>query len=168
MNYYVFVENNRITGRGQVPVQAEGITCYAVSKEVYDNWKMYICSNGEIILNPNYEEEQEQKRREMFESKFFNTSLGWVRREVHMANGDTKDFLSDLLPSIFIGVSSGTPVTVLTYDAPDFTQDIYQEDEWGDIIDNVNWTELQHVQVVTAQFIQECLGQLQNDFIPAN
>ena len=168
MAYYVFVENNKIFGKGQVPITNPDVQSIEVSQEVYDNYKMYIYQDGEIVLNPNYEEEQEQRRREMFESKFFNTSLGWVRREVHMANGGIKDFLSDLLPSVYLGVQAGKEVKVLTYDAPDFTQDIYHEDEWGDIIDNVDWPSLQHVQVVTPQFLQECLGQLQNDFIPAN
>ena len=168
MTYYIFVEDGIITGKGQARIVNEEVQCIEVSQEVYDNYKMYIYQDGEIILNPNYEQEEEQRRREMFEKKFFNTSLGWVRREVNMANGEIKDFLSDLLPSIYIGVSSGRTVTVLTYDAPDFTQDIYHEDEWGDIIDNVDWPSLQHVQVVTPQFLQECLAQLQNDFIPAN
>lgn len=166
--YYIFVENGEIFGRGQARIVNPEVESIEVSQEVYDNYKMYIYQDGEIILDPDYEEKQEQRRREMFEKKFFNTSLGWVRREVNMANGEIKDFLSDLLPSIFIGVSSGTQVTVLTYDAPDFTQEIYVETEDGDIIDNVDWPSLQHVQVVTPQFLQECLAQLQNDFIPAN
>ena len=114
---------------------------------------------NEVVV---YDETQRQAdkrefntRKEQFNREFFRTSLGYVRRKVHMNTGEIKDFLSDLLPTISLGVNIGQQVTILTYDAPDFTQDV--ED----------WTELQHSEAVTAQFIQECLLQLSNDFLPA-
>lgn len=102
------------------------------------------------------EEEKEQEREESFDKSFFNTSLGYVRRSVTMADGSHKDFLSDLLPAISMSVQSGVPVNILTYDRPPFDHDI--ED----------WTEYQRKVVVTQQFIQECFMQLSNDFLPIN
>lgn len=102
------------------------------------------------------EEEKAQEREQAFNKAFFNTSLGYVRRSVTMADGSHKDFLSDLLPVISMGVQAGTPVNILTYDKPPFDHDI--ED----------WTEYQHQVVVTPQFIQECFLQLSNDFAPIN
>lgn len=108
------------------------------------------------VINPNYEQEQATKRQIEFSKAFFNTSLGYIRRSVTMADGSHKDFLSDLLPVISMGVQSGTPVNILTYDKPPFDKDV--ED----------WTEYQHQVVVTPQFIQECFLQLSNDFLPIN
>ncbi|MCR4881837.1 MAG: hypothetical protein K6A44_07800 [bacterium] len=107
----------------------------------------------EVVPNPNYKQEQGQKREEKFRKEFFNTSLGYVRREVTMANGRTKDFLSDLLPIISMAVNAGQSVSVLTYDEPDFSQDV--ED----------WTQYQHQQTVTLQFLQECFERLNMDFV---
>ena len=123
--------------------------------EDYEKGK-YIIVEGELVLNPDWEEEQAAQRESEFNKAFFNTSLGYVRRKVTMADGTHKDFLSDLLPIISMGVQMGQSVNILTYDKPPFDHDI--ED----------WTEYQHQVVVTAQFIQECFMQLSNDFLPIN
>lgn len=97
------------------------------------------------------EEEKYKEREEYFYNTFFNTSLGWIRRNVTMKNG-SKDFLSDLLPTIAMGVNMGQEVKIIAYNMPPFDKDV--ED----------WTEYQHNEVVTPQFIQECFAQLQADF----
>ena len=99
-------------------------------------------------------EELVKEREEQFNKDFFNTSLGYVRRKVSMATGETKDFLSDLLPTISMGVQMGKPVTIITYNKPDFTQEI------------TDWTAFQNEKIVTAEFVQECFMQLSNDFKP--
>lgn len=98
------------------------------------------------------EEEKQEQRKQQFKQDFFNTSLGYIRRIVSMQNGSHKDFLSDLLPTIAMGVQSGLQVTVIAYDEPDFTQE------------EIDWEELQHVETVTPQFVQECMLQLSKDF----
>lgn len=103
-----------------------------------------------------YKEKQAEKREAEFNKAFFNTSLGYIRRAVTMQDGGKKDFLSDLMPTIKMGLESGIPVNILTYDKPPFDKDV--ED----------WTEYQHQVVVTPQFIQECFAQLANDFLPIN
>lgn len=109
-----------------------------------------------LILNPNWEEEQAIKREADFKKAFFNTSLGYIRRSVTMADGSHKDFLSDLLSAISISVQSGKAVNVITYDEPPFDHDI------------IDWTPYQHQKSVTPQFIQECFTQLGADFLPIN
>jgi hypothetical protein len=130
-----------------IEVSAE---CYYNAQQYGSNY--YIYSNGEIILNPNYEQEQAQKRQTNFETEFFNTSLGWIRRQVNMKDGSTKDFLSDLLPAISMALNSGIATPIITYKTPDFTQDI------------TDWTIYQEIKQVTPQFIQECFNQLSADF----
>jgi hypothetical protein len=128
-----------------------------VSEEIYNNAQQYgsnyyIYSNGEIILNPNYEQEKVQKRQVKFETEFFNTSLGWIRRKVTMKDGSTKDFLSDLLPSIMEGLRLGIAPNIITYREPDFTQEV------------TDWTVYQVKKEATQQFIQDCLLQISEDF----
>jgi len=108
------------------------------------------------VIDPDYEDKQAAKRESEFNAGFFQTSLGYIRRSVTMANGTHKDFLSDLLPAISASVSMGQAVNLIAYDKPPFDEDI--ED----------WTEYQHIVQATPQFIQECFIQLGNDFLPIN
>lgn len=184
--YYIFIENEKLTGCGQCKVLNEGAYNAEVPKELYDDYLLtpdkYIVGEKEIeiividydeegnpigshtepmtvpypVVDPDYEEKQATKREAEFNKEFFNTSLGYIRRSVTMANGSHKDFLSDLLPVISMGVQAGQAVNILAYDEPDFTQDV--ED----------WTQYQRQETVTPQFIQECFMQLSNDFLPIN
>ncbi len=106
------------------------------------------------VINENYEEELVQAREEGFEQNFFNTSLGWIRRKVNMQDGTTKDFLSDLLLQIKLGVDLGQDIKIITYSTPDFSQEITDE----------YMISLQSYKSATAEFIQECLSQLVADF----
>jgi len=99
-----------------------------------------------------YKEYQKQERIAEFNKEFFNTSLGYIRRSVNMKDGSHKDFLSDLLPTITMAVNMGQEVKVIAYNQPDFSHEV------------IDWTEYQHNETVTAQFIQECLLQQSADF----
>lgn len=121
-----------------------------------DKWDIIDGVFTDITDTPEYQQKEYNRREADFNKAFFNTSLGYVRRSVTMADGSHKDFLSDLLPVISMGVQAGTTVNILTYDEPPFDTDV--ED----------WTEYQHQVVVTPQFIQECFLQLSNDFLPIN
>lgn len=62
--YYVFIENGKINGKGECSASAEGLTCVEVSQEVYDNLDHYIWDGSELVINPNYEQEQIEKQNE--------------------------------------------------------------------------------------------------------
>ena len=100
----------------------------------------------------NIHQKTPEERQESFNREFFNTSLGYVRRKVTMKDGSQRDFLSDLLPVISMGIQSGQPVNIITYNTPDFSEDI------------TDWEQYQEVKTVTPQFVQECFMQLSNDF----
>lgn len=59
--FYVFITNNEINGKGQCECTGEDTFSIEITEEVYNNLDHYIYSNGEIVLNPNYEQEQAQK-----------------------------------------------------------------------------------------------------------
>lgn len=81
-------------------------------------------------------EPTEEEKEEEFNRQFFLTSLGYVRRRVTMKDGSSKDFLSDILPLLEIGVP------VLTY-----SKDLVQKKV-----------------LVTEEFINQCKQQMLKDF----
>ena len=64
MTYYAFIENEKIDGKGQCPCISEVIVSYEITEEVYDNLDRYMWNGSDVVLNPNYEEEQRQKEQE--------------------------------------------------------------------------------------------------------
>ena len=153
MEYYAIITNGVIDGKGQCPCEGDNTFSVEITEEIYNELDRYIYSNGEIILDPDYEEKQAQKREAEFRKEFFETSLGWIRRSVNMADGSKKDFLSDLLPAISMALNMGQIVNIITYTLPDFSHEI------------TDWTIYQEIKQVTAKFIQECFNQLNNDFL---
>lgn len=87
----------------------------------------------QIVENPKPTPEEQEAE---FNRQFFNTSLGYVRRNVTMKNGAIKDFLSDILPLLRVGVQ------ILTY-----TKELEQNKV-----------------LVTAEFLEECSQQVLKDF----
>lgn len=148
---YLGYQNGKIKFYTEEPLQAEFYNLEKVEETELE----YVLDGEEYVLKDEaWEEKQAQARKEVFTKDFFQTSLGYVRRKVSMATGETKDFLSDLLPTISMGVQMGQPVSIITYKEPDFTTD------------EIDWVALQEVKTVTAQFVQECFLQLSNDFKP--
>ena len=95
-----------------------------------------IIENDKVIIDPDYEEKKKAEEEKEFNQQFFRTSLGYVRRTVTMKNGSTKDFLTDILPLLVVGV----PVLV-------YSRELEQ-------------TRIQ----ATEPFINECKQQLFKDF----
>lgn len=94
-----------------------------------------------------YINEQAQARETSFNEEFFNTSLGYIRRKVTMKDGSTKDFLTDILPLLQVGVP------IISYDKPDFTTDEIPAQNTD--------------KLVTEEFINECKQQVLKDFYGA-
>lgn len=157
MGFYLNVQNNKIISASNQPINKGPIKSYSVEEQVYYDFlkheEKYMVENNKIIVNPEFEVEQTKLREEEFKTQFFNTSLGYIRRKVTMANGDTKDFLTDLLPSISLGIQLKQPVLIISYKEPDFTKDVE------------NWKQYQEIKQATPQFTQECFLQLNKDFV---
>lgn len=122
----------------------EDILRVETSEEIYAVWcadkKRVIYKEGEIIINPDYEAEKQAELIEQFNKEFFNTSLGYVRRSVMMKDGSSKDFLTDIVPLLQVGVQ------IITYSL-----------NGAELTQNTGVT-------VTEQFITECKQQLFSDF----
>lgn len=128
----------------------------AVADEIRTNPQLFRISGKKLVRKSADEIEAElyQKRKQNFESQFFHTSLGWIRRKVNMKDGTTKDFLSDLLLSIKAGIEMGKNVNIIIYNQPDFSNET-----------NTEYLEsLQAVKTATPDFVEECLEQTVKDF----
>lgn len=160
MGFYLNVENNKIINASNEQKNSSTVKSYSVEEQVYydyiSNPDKYIVSNNKIEVDSTYETKLQQQRQATFEKEFFLTSLGYIRRNVSMATGETKDFLSDLLPTISMGVQLGQEVPIITYKQPDFTKEFTLE----------YMESLQETKNVTTQFIQECALQVSKDFLP--
>lgn len=158
MAYYIYYENDKLNGSGECLQLTEGVMNIEVSEEVYNLYNethdKYMYSQGQVIENPEYAQILYNQHKEGFNREFFNTSLGYIRRNVTMKNGAVKDFLSDLLPAISAGVNSGQNISIITYKEPDFNQDLTKE----------YMITLQENKNATLDFVQECFLQLSNDF----
>lgn len=156
-NYYV-VQDNKIT---YVDIdKTRLINTVGENAEIFETERNLSLSHdlSEYIFTDTveYEQQQIQAKKFQFNQEFFLTSLGYIRRKVSMSTGETKDFLSDLLPVISMGIQTGQTVPIITYSLPDFSQELTKE----------YLESLQTVKNVTAQFVQECFLQLSNDFVP--
>ena len=133
--------------RGMLIEETEDGTFYALEKNE-------IMINGVAEINPNYEEELSAQRENLFNREFFQTSLGWIRRQVNMKDGSKKDFLSDLLLQIKAGLELGQSVEIITYKQPDFSEDINE----------AYMQTLQEKKSATLEFVKECLMRTVSDF----
>lgn len=93
MSNYVYIQNDKINGIGQAKCLSEEITNIVVTDEVYNDIERYIYQDGKIILNPNYETEQQAKEQERI--AMLNLTGADVERAIYKAKGlDFDDILS--------------------------------------------------------------------------
>ncbi len=122
------------------------------TKELYEAYledrNKVIFLDNKIILNPDYEKELAKKREEKFNKLFFNTSLGYIKRQVTMKDGTIKSFLTDIVPLLQVGIP------IISYDKPDFTTEDMPKQNTD--------------KIVTDEFINECKQQVLKDFYGAN
>ena len=133
--------------RGMLIEETEDGTLYALEKNE-------IMINDVPEINENYEEELARQKENLFYQEFFQTSLGWIRRQVNMKDGSKKDFLSDLLLQIKAGLELGQNVEIITYKQPDFSEEINE----------AYMQTLQEKKPATLEFIKECLMRTVSDF----
>ena len=58
MTYYALIQDDKINGTGECPCTGAGIVCFEISDEVYNNIDHYYWDGSDVVLNPNYDEEQ--------------------------------------------------------------------------------------------------------------
>lgn len=127
--YYAFIENNKIIGKGQCPCSGEGLICIEISEEIYDNIDHYIYEDGEIVINPNYEEEQANIRKALFLQDFFKVEgYGYYRKQPkgYQSAVESMNVLFNIA-NVTQGVQAGL---IIFYQEPDFTKPEECTEEW--------------------------------------
>ena len=131
MTYYAFIQDNKINGKGQCPCTGDGITCVEITEQVYNNIDHYIWdeSNQEVILNPNYDEEQAEIRETNFKKEFFKVdNFGWYRKQPkgYQSAVESMNVLFNIA-NVAQGIQAGL---VIFYQEPDFTIPEQCTEEW--------------------------------------
>lgn len=91
--YYAFIENDKINGIGQCPCEGDGIRSVIISEEIYNNIEYYMWDGSDVVLNPNYEKEQEEKEKERI------AKLSLTKREVFLALYKAKGLTPEMIRS---------------------------------------------------------------------
>lgn len=160
MAFYLNVTNNKIINASNEPINKQGIKSYLVEEQVYYNYlsdeNRYIVQNNKIVEDPDYMDKIKNKRETGFKEQFFETSLGWIRREPTLADGTKDNFLNNNLPLFAIALTTGqTVVLPIAYQLPDFTKELTEDYMQSLQIKNQN---------ITQQFIIECMQVKMTDF----
>ena len=127
MKYYTIQNNNILIADSEAALSK----FYDNVLELPDDYVegKYIIENGELVLNPDYEQEAAEKREADFKSKFFKIpGFGWFRKV-------TKGYQSavECLNLAFNNVSilGKLPAeTLIFYAQPDFTNPDECTEEW--------------------------------------
>ncbi|MBR1776327.1 hypothetical protein IJ750_04565 [bacterium] len=100
--YYAFIQNNKINGVGQCMQLTQGVENFEISEEVFNTIDHYIWDGENIVLNPNYEEEQEEKERERLDS--LTLTPADVERALYKAKSmdfeDLKALIAEQIPTV--------------------------------------------------------------------
>ena len=110
MTYYIFVENNKTNGCGQVQCLSETVRNIEVTEEVFNSFLndnltyVWDTENEEIIPNPHYEEDVAARRRLELDALMLTPAD--VERALYRAKGmdfdDLKTLIAQQIPSIDI------------------------------------------------------------------
>ena len=129
MAYYVFIQDENINGKGECKCLNDDILNIEVSEEIYNDIEKYIYLNGEIVLNPNYEAEQAEERKQEFLKQFFKIEgYGYFRKQPK-GYGSAVESLNTAFN--IVTVLGNLPANTLTFYAePDFTIAEQCTEEW--------------------------------------
>jgi hypothetical protein len=111
MAFYVNIKNGQINGTSELNNSKYWTDDYfqiEVTEEIYNDIEKYIYKDGEIVINPNYEAEQEQKERERIGNLFLTGAD--VERGIYQAKG--MDF-DDILAFVMANPPQGLDIKAL-------------------------------------------------------
>lgn len=64
MGFYAEIRDNEIKGKCTCECSGDNVTCIEITEEMYNTLEQYIYSNGEIIIDPDYDSKQLQRAKE--------------------------------------------------------------------------------------------------------
>lgn len=91
--YYAHILNDKLIDVSQCPYIGDDWVNIEVTSEIFENPAQYMYSEGEIVVNPDYEAEQGKKERERLDM------LSLTKREVFLALYKDKGITPEVLKS---------------------------------------------------------------------
>lgn len=121
MNYYALIKEEKILGVGQCYCTSEGCICIEITEEQYNliqekGNNYYIYQDNELILNPEYEDEEEAKERERKDRMTLTPAD--VERALYKAKGMDFEDLKVLINQSMTGID--TKALAIEFRAKDF------------------------------------------------
>ena len=102
MTYYAFIQDNKINGVGECPCTAENLFSFEITEEVYNNIDHYMWNGEDVVLNPNWEEEEQQRERQRLDQLTLTPAdvERALYKEKQMDFDDLKALIVQALPTI--------------------------------------------------------------------
>lgn len=140
MSYYIFIENGKINGAGQARVLNDEetltpITSFEVSEDVYNAFveepEKYMWDGSNVVENPNYEQEQANKRTQEFYNNFVVTSWGAFRKNPkgYSSAVEAVNTIFNMV-NVAQGLTAELAQLLIFYEVPDFTDAEQCTEEW--------------------------------------
>jgi len=127
MRYYTIQNNNILIAENEQALTRFYDNILPLPND-YEEGK-YIVEDSELVLNPNYDEEQAEKREELFKEKFFEIpTFGWFRKQPK-GYSSAVESLNTAFNAVSI-IGSLPANTLIFYQAPDFTKPEECTEEW--------------------------------------
>lgn len=136
---YLFIENNKINGCGEVPALDEATINYEITDAFYQEFQQnsdkYIWDGLQVVENPNYDQEQAKERQDEFEANFFEIPAidgifqGGYYRKVPKGYQSAVESINTAFNAV--NVLGLLPQDYLIfYTKPDFTDETQCTEEW--------------------------------------
>lgn len=128
MRYYTIYNNGLLIAGTSEALTKFYDTPVLELPEDYEEGK-YIVVNNELVLNPDYEQEEAEKREADFKSKFFNIQgFGWYRKQPkgYQSAVESMNVLFNIA-NVSDGIQAGL---IIFYQEPDFTKEEECTEEW--------------------------------------
>lgn len=102
MTYYAFIQNNKINGKGQCPQLTQGVISFEIDELVYNDLDRYIWDGSDVVLNPNWEEEEAQRERQRLDALTLTPAdvERALYKEKQMDFEDLKALIAQQLPQV--------------------------------------------------------------------
>ena len=135
---YISVLNENIIGCGQCKILNDDVENIEVNDILYNDYlktpKKYIYSKGQIILNPNYEDEQAKQRKETFLKDFFKVPNAVNNQDLYYRKtpkgyGSAVESINTAF-NIVATVENLPANSLIFYEEPDFTKEEQCTEEW--------------------------------------
>ena len=133
--YYAIVRDNKIIDTGLYPHTDEDVINVEISDEEYTtisaDMDKYIYSDGLIIVNPQFEDEQVLLREAQFSKTFLTTSLGNYRITPQgYANAQQAIDVVNNNVNMLGSLTEELTQWIIFYETPDFTKEEECTEEW--------------------------------------